>query len=193
MRVLFSTAYTHIALSIVRQLSVLFICASLFAILNYEGLLFDLLGLAAETVSASTDQIQAVNGTDTVDISIGGTSVEKVLNKEGEVPYDWGHGKLVYITFLSAVFMGTIILEGVDTSIMAKATPAKLNTTFINSGLLATLVGTVGRVIGDSMITISAFVDQDIFTDFVNATFFPMIPLAFVGYFLIRRFYSSLR
>eukprot|EP00562_Extubocellulus_spinifer_P013012 CAMPEP_0178542176 /NCGR_PEP_ID=MMETSP0697-20121206/1923_1 /TAXON_ID=265572 /ORGANISM="Extubocellulus spinifer, Strain CCMP396" /LENGTH=918 /DNA_ID=CAMNT_0020174567 /DNA_START=66 /DNA_END=2822 /DNA_ORIENTATION=- len=177
----------------IMKLSVLFICASSIAILNYEGLLFDSLGLAAETVSASTDQIRAVNGTDTVDISIGGTSVDKVLNKEGEVPYDWGLGKLVYIAFLSAVFMGTIILEGVDTSIMAKATPVKLNNAFINSGLLATLVGTVGRVIGDSMITISAVIDKDIFTDFVNATFLPIIPLALVGYFLIIRFYSSLR
>jgi hypothetical protein len=177
----------------ISQLSVLFIFACLFAILNYEGLIFDLLGLLAEGVSASTDQIQSVNGTTYADISIGGTDVQKILNKEGEVPYDWGYGKPVYIVFLSAIFMGTIILEGVDTSIMSKATPAKLNDTFINSGLLATLVGTVGRVLGDSMITFSALVDQDIFTDFVNATFFPMAPLAFIGYVLIRRFYSSLR
>jgi uncharacterized membrane protein YjfL (UPF0719 family) len=88
--------------------------------------------------------------------------------------------------------MGTIILEGVDTSIMAKTTPAKLNTTFINSGLLATLVGTLGRVIGDSMITISSLIDQDVFTDFVNATFFPLIPLTLVGYFLVKHFYKSL-
>jgi hypothetical protein len=88
--------------------------------------------------------------------------------------------------------MGTIILEGVDTSIMAKATPAELNDTFINSGLLATLLGTGGRVLGDTMITLSALFDQDIFTDFVNATFFPMIPLTFIGYYLVKRYYKSL-
>ena len=65
--------------------------------------------------------------------------------------------------------MGTIILEGVDTSLMAQKTPPALNDTFINSGLLATLVGTLGRVIGDSIITVSALLDNDIFTDFVNA------------------------
>lgn len=170
----------------------MFICFSLFAILNYEGLIFDVMGLAAETVVSSTGGIKSANGTDTEDISIDGTSISKVLNKENEVPYNWGFGMFIYITFLSAIFIGTIILEGVDTSIMAKATPKKLNDTFINSGLLATLVGTVGRVVGDSMITISALLDQDIFTDFVNVTFFPMIPLAFVGYFLVKRYYNTL-
>lgn len=145
------------------------------------------MGLAAESVSVGIGTNQ-----NETDISIGGTSVTKVLNKQNEVPYDWGAGKAVYIIFLSAVFMGTIILEGVDTSIMAKTTPAKLNTTFINSGLLATLVGTLGRVIGDSMITISSLIDQDVFTDFVNATFLPLIPLTVVGYFLVKHFYKSL-
>lgn len=164
---------------------------SLFAILNYEGLIFDMLGVAAETVSAGTDTIKTTkHGNE--EITIGGTNVEKILNKENEVPYNWGFGAIIYITFLSAIFMGTIILEGVDTSIMAKMTPPELNDTFINSGLLATLVGTVGRVIGDSMITLSALIDQDVFTDFVNATFFPMIPLALIGYFIVQRFYKSL-
>lgn len=161
----------------------------MFAILNYEGLIFDAMGIAAETVSVGTDSIQTVNATD---ISIGGTSVKKVLNDKMEVPYDWGIGDVVYITFLSAIFMGTIILEGVDTSIMAKATPAELNDTFINSGLLATLLGTGGRVLGDTTITLSALFDQNIFTDFVNATFFPMIPLTVIGYYLVKRYYKSL-
>ena len=172
-----------------QQYSVLFICASLFAILNYEGLIFDLFGLAAEAVEPASNR---VNSTKDVDISIGGTSISSFLNTQKEVPYDWGYGKFVYITFLSAVFMGTIILEGVDTSLMAKVTPAALNDTFINSGLLATLVGTLGRVCGDSMITISALVDKDIFTDFVNATFFPMIPMALIGFFLVWKYYGLL-
>lgn len=160
----------------------------MFAILNYEGLIFDIMGVAAEAVDSSL----AVNGTDSVDISIGGTSISSFLNKHQEIPYNWGIGTVTYITFLSAVFMGTIILEGVDTSLMAKVTPAALNDTFINCGLLATLVGTLGRVFGDSMITISALVDKNIFTDFVNATFFPMIPLALIGYFLVKQYYNLL-
>lgn len=127
------------------------------------------------------------------------TSVDKITksiasftNDHNEFPYDWGSGRLVYMTFLSATFMGTIILEGVDTSLMAKVTPAKLNDTIINSGLLATLVGTLGRVCGDSMITLSAISDKSVFTDFVNATFFPMIPLALICYFLVKRYYNLL-
>jgi len=41
------------------------------------------------------------------------------------------------------------------------------------------------------MITMSALVDKSIFTDFVNATFFPMIPLALIGYFLVNRHYKQ--
>ena len=88
--------------------------------------------------------------------------------------------------------MGTIILEGVDTSLMAKSTPPALNDAFINAGLLATLVGTVGRVIGDSMITLSALADRNVFTDFVNATFSPLVLLSLVAYYIVRLKYNTL-
>jgi len=139
--------------------------------LNYEGLIFDIIGIAVEAVEPDDFSTNSTNtmANDQLDISVGGESITTFLNKHLEVPYDWGAGLYVYITFLSAVFMGTIILEGVDTSLMAQKTPPALNDTFINSGLLATLVGTFGRVVGDSIITISALLDNDIFTDFVNA------------------------
>ena len=132
------------------------------------------------------------NATDHTDISVAGEDLYKVLNKQHEVPYDWGSGRPVYLVFLSAIFLGTIILEGVDTSVMAKVTPPSLNGAFFNSGLLATLVGTLGRVGADSMITLSALVDRDIFTDFVNATFVPMIPMVLVGYLLVQKYFSAL-
>ena len=162
--------------------------------MNYDGLFFDSIGLAAEAVTPIEDSSNQTDSTanDHLEIYIDGKDIKFFLNEQNEVPYDWGAGPKVYLIFLSAIFMGTIILEGVDTSLMAKATPPTLNTTFINSGLLATLVGTLGRVGGDSMITLSAIVDKDIFTDFVNATFFPMIPLALVGYFLVVRYYREL-
>eukprot|EP00978_Attheya_sp_CCMP212_P049023 scaffold605676_cov83-Attheya_sp.AAC.1 len=86
--------------------------------------------------------------------------------KHSAVPYDWGLGMVMYVVFLSWIFMGTIILEAVDTSLMSKVTPPKLNGTFINSGLIATLIGTIGRVGGDSLITISALIDKNDLTDF---------------------------
>ena len=75
---------------------------------------------------------------------------------------------------------------------MSKVTPSKLNDTFINSGLLATLIGTMGRVISDSMITIGALLDKSVYNDFVNVTFIPVLPLVLLGLFLIQRYYDLL-
>lgn len=162
------------------------------AILNYEGLIFDFIGFAVDAVEPQSNQTIISNSTHHTDIAIGGKDITKVLNHYHEVPYNWGHGRPIYLVFLSAIFLGTIVLEGVDTSVMAKVTPPALNGAFINSGLLATLVGTLGRVCGDSMITLSALVDKDIFTDFVNATFFPMIPMVIVGIVLVQCYYKLL-
>lgn len=66
-------------------------------------------------------------------------------------------------------------MEGVDTSLMAKVTPSKLNHSVFNSGLLATLIGTLGRVLADFFITMGALLDVYVFIDFVNAIFFPLL------------------
>lgn len=82
------------------QLSLLFIIGSLLAIMNYEGLVYDIMGAsleAEEDVEKETD------------VSIGGTTVGQILNKRQEFPYDWNVGHIVYIAFLSAVFMGKFV------------------------------------------------------------------------------------
>lgn len=61
---------------------------------------------------------------------------------------DWGAGVFVYLTSMSAIFIGTIVMEGVNTSLMSKSAPKELDG-FFNMGLLATLVGSIGRVVGD--------------------------------------------
>eukprot|EP00977_Amphora_coffeiformis_P012038 scaffold2974_cov181-Amphora_coffeaeformis.AAC.6 len=176
--------------------SLVFILLCLFAILNYEGLIFDFIGQAVTAVKPLPEQDLTNDGIENAGkltgIAIGGHDMIEILNKDLEVPYDWGAGQPVYLVFLSAIFLGTIILEGVDTSIMAKVTPPVLNGAFINSGLLATLIGTMGRVVGDSIITLSALFDKDIFTDFVNATFSPMIPMVFIALYLVQRYYPLL-
>lgn len=113
------------------------------------------------------------------------------------LPYDWGYGYYAYLIGISAVFMGVIILEGVDTSIMCKSAPSKLNSTFWNVGLLATLVGTMGRVLGDGMITLGALfglssLQSFAFMDFVNLLFLPLIPLTLLCFYLTKRYYRSL-
>ena len=114
------------------------------------------------------------------------------MRKDNEFPYDWNYGQAVYITFLSAIFGGTIVLEGVTTSIMAQVTPSELNARFLNAGLLATLIGTIGRVLSDSMITVTALLDLHIFIDFVNATFLPLLLLAFSCLGLVYKYYDKL-
>jgi len=55
------------------------------------------------------DVIGRMDGTDA---SYSGTNLTSYLNKYDEFSYDWGVGRYVYIFLLSAIFMGTIVLEG---------------------------------------------------------------------------------
>lgn len=198
---------SHVSLLITFQHAILFIIATLIGITNFEGLIYDIWGSAAELV----EDHESEN-----DVTIGETKVGEILNKREEFPYDWDAGDIVYVVFLSAIFMGkysvvlgvfsssllcisnigtahpgTIILEGVVTSLMAKVTPAKLNDAFINNGLLATLIGTFGRVFADLLITMSALLDVYVFVDFVNATFAPLLLLALFGFYLVKRNYRQ--
>ena len=164
------------------QYSIIFIIVGLLMICNYEGLLYDLLGGTVEVI----EDVQKDK-----DVMIGSIRIVDLLNSESEFPYDWTLGPYVYVIFLSAIFMGTIILEGVDTSLMAKLTPARLNDSVFNSGLLATLIGTLGRVFADLLITMSALLDVYTFVDFCNATFMPLLLIAVVLYLLLRNYYSD--
>ena len=57
---------------------------------------------------------------------------------------------------------------------------------------IATLIGTIGRVLSDSMITFSAVLDIHIFVDFVNATFLPVLVLAIGCLILVHIYYDKL-
>jgi hypothetical protein len=166
--------------------SIWLIIGGLFGILNYQGMYYDLMGISQY---GGFDPDGTVN---IQELEIGGDQVGSIMTKEKEFPYDWSHGIPVYITFLSIVFVGTIILEGVDTSIMAQVTPAELNDRFINSGLMATLIGTLGRVLSDSMITFSALLDLHVFVDFVNATFIPLLIVTLACLIMARAYYHCL-
>lgn len=107
--------------------------------------MYDVLGTLFIDEEESDDVIK--------EVKLNGNKVKKILTIDGEIFYNWGYGVVFYIIFLSLLFMSTIVLEGVDTSIMAKVTPPKLNEKFINGGLLATLIGTLGRVVADSILT----------------------------------------
>lgn len=57
---------------------------------------------------------------------------------------------------------------------------------------LASLIGTFGRVLSDSMITASAFLDLHIFVDFVNATFLPLLLLTIAALILVHIYHDKL-
>jgi MFS family permease len=157
-----------------------------FGILNYQGLYYDLLGVS------TYGELDPGNYTHLTSLELGGESVGHILTSQHEFPYDWNYGPAIYITFLCIIFMGTIVLEGVDTSIMAQVTPPQLNSCFFNSGLLATLIGTLGRVLSDLLITLSALLDIHVFVDFVNATFVPLLLLTLACLLLVTVFYNKL-
>lgn len=157
-----------------------------FGILNYQGMYYDLLG-----VSTYRD-VDPLNTTDLSHLELGGERVGSLFTKQKEFPYDWSYGPAIYITFLSIIFMGTIVLEGVDTSIMAQVTPPQLNSCFFNAGLLATLIGTMGRVLSDLLITLSALFDVHVFVDFMNVTFLPLVLLTLGCLLLVNSLYSKL-
>lgn len=167
--------------------SLVFILVSLFLIINWSGLFYDLAG----TVIMDTYDSDLQDG-DISQVEIGKDKVSSLLTKEGEMEYDFGAGPVVYLVFLSLIFMSTIVLESVDASLMAKSSDPELNGKFFNCGLLATLAGTFGRVAADGMITMSAVLDVHIFIDFVNATFIPLLFLAVGGLYMVHKLYHTL-
>mmetsp|Transcript_20827 Transcript_20827/g.43050 ORF Transcript_20827/g.43050 Transcript_20827/m.43050 type:complete len:927 (-) Transcript_20827:3882-6662(-) len=158
--------------------SIIFTFGAILLICNYEGLVLDCVGQTMKHVESRNEMVKRLK------------SILKHSSKHGEFPYDWGAGVFVYIIALSAIFIGSIIMEGVNTSLMSKAVPRELNDSFINMGLLATLVGTLGRVIGDSMITLSAFVGRSPLYDFVSVTYLPLTPVILFGLYLVNRYYK---
>ena len=46
------------------------------------------------------------------ELELSGEEVGHLMTEDEEFPYDWGYGEVVYVTFLSAIFGGTIVLEG---------------------------------------------------------------------------------
>ncbi|KAL7515326.1 hypothetical protein ACHAXN_013479 [Cyclotella atomus] len=163
----------------IMKYSIIFVMLSCVAICNLEGLVLDVIGVMLNYTKKgpTTEHLKSV--------------ITSVLH-HNEFPYDWGAGSIVYLIFLSAIFIGSIILEGVNTSLMSKTAPSALNDSFLNMGLLATLVGTMGRVVGDSMITLSAFIGRAPYHDFVSVTFLPLLPILGLGLYWVNKNWKQL-
>mmetsp|Transcript_53168 Transcript_53168/g.79382 ORF Transcript_53168/g.79382 Transcript_53168/m.79382 type:complete len:436 (+) Transcript_53168:384-1691(+) len=80
-----------------------------------------------------------------------------------------------YVTFAVFIFLSTNMLEGVNMSLLSKTIPKSWARGTFNSGLLATEAGTLGRAMGDVVISATALAGFD---KMLNLTF---APLAFVS------------
>ncbi|GMH89244.1 hypothetical protein TrVE_jg3157 [Triparma verrucosa] len=130
-----------------------------------------------------------------VNINIGDISSpdadHPVISKKVHV-YDNPFGLYQYIVGVTWLFMGTIMLEGVVTSLMAKSCPSKLNNTFINAGFLATLVGTAGRVMADGFIVGAGYMHSRDGLDFVNSVFLQVLIFISLSIWLVHRSFYHL-
>lgn len=72
---------------------------SIVAICNIEGLMLDVIGMVVKHRKSNNEKVKNLK-----------EFVKTSLN-HNEFPYDWNVGKVVYITFLSAIFLGSIVME----------------------------------------------------------------------------------
>lgn len=75
---------------------VMFSCV---AICNLEGLALDFIGLVLKRIKQKGPTAKRLK------------KVVTLASDHGEFPYDWGAGSYVYLTFLSSIFIGSIIME----------------------------------------------------------------------------------
>lgn len=107
--------------------------------------------------------------------------------------YNGQFGVYQYIIGISWVFTGTIMLEGVVTSLMAKSAPSGLENSFLfNAGLLATLTGTAGRVVADGFILFAGYLHSDDGLDFTNSILMMLVIALGVGLYSVQHNYYRL-
>ncbi len=88
------------------QISTWFIIFGCIGIINYQGLYYDLLGIS------QYGRFDPIDLPHLKQLELSGEDVGHFMTKSKEFPYDWGCGHIIYVTFLSAIFGGTIVLEG---------------------------------------------------------------------------------
>jgi len=137
-------------------------------------------------VGVTEDETVVVSIGDTDDMSEDNTFVRSKHN------YDGRCGKYQYVIGVAWVFTGTIMLEGVVTSMIAKSAPSRLESTFLNAGLMATLIGTIGRILADSFIVVAGLAHSVEGWDFVNSVFVQLALVFGLGLFIVSKCYFNM-
>lgn len=147
----------------------------MFCILNYESLLssIGITALFSSSLPMSTN------------VSVA-TSRDRL--------YDGSLGVSQYVIGSSIIFLSMTVLEGASLQLVSKASPFKLNYAIANISLISAIIGNLGRILGDTMVTLIGVycsrVNSSI--DMVNALFVPLIVLCFLYSYIVRRHYFFL-
>ena len=98
-------------------------------------------------------------------------------------------GPIKYIIGSLIAFSGIEACESFVASLMSKVVPSALAVGTFNSGLLATLVGTGGRAVGDLFITAMGLIS---IRNLLNLLIIPGLALMLLSIYLLRRNYGIL-
>ncbi|KAL7548746.1 hypothetical protein ACHAWF_015219 [Thalassiosira exigua] len=88
------------------KLSILGVICGILMICNFEGLVLDLVG---KVVEGSTSESEPVERWRKI--------VKHSRTRHNEFEYDWGAGAFIYIVSLAVIFIASIVMEGVNTSL----------------------------------------------------------------------------
>merc|ERR1719491_1858919 len=94
----------------------------------------------------------------------------------------WAVGPHKYIAGYLLVFCSVQAFDGVVGSVLSKVTPTALASGTLNSGLLATVIGTFGRACGDVFITSVGYIDL---RQIMNLLFVPSFVILVLDLLLI--------
>ena len=114
-----------------------------------------------------------------------------IVDHESSTTYNydawWSVGPINYIVGSMIAFSGIESCESFVASLMSKCVPSALAVGTFNSGLLATLVGTGGRAVGDLFITAMGLLS---IRNLLNLLIIPGLSLMLLSMCLLRRIYN---
>jgi hypothetical protein len=113
-------------------------------------------------------------------------------NSRHNHPYDWRFGPIQFVCGLTSIFVGLVALEGATLSLLSKVSPPRLRSVVINVGTIATFLGLVARLLGDSQILMVGLSNRLINMDIINSLAVPLLLASCVAAFLLKRHFFFL-
>jgi hypothetical protein len=108
-------------------------------------------------------------------------------NSRHDHPYDWRLGPIQFVAGLTTIFVGLVALEGATLSLLSKVSPPRLRSVVINVGTIATFLGLLARLLGDSQILMVGLSHRLINMDIINSLVVPLLLAACAAVFLLKK------